>query len=511
MSIGRDKDDEDNDNNQAPSKPQYIDGDADVETPNESAAPNYVEDGAQDTPAPAKSAYAYQTEDTGETAVRANPEAAAPAQPGADKTPAALAKLGFKLEKELRGGGVSGDVALYAYHGNDPAIQSLLHDGILLIKTPRVSTTDESKLTNDERHAIGTARNEVNLINSHLSAAENPAERRPKMMALTIDGQTFILNECIYANDKKDVKDLEYHVVQQSACDSFKPAHAVVQPRVEEFHGIFKDIYLAVREIHNAGLLHLDIAPRNFVMSAGKGCMVIDFGGSVVMNEDGKAVDNPEIRKLPIYLFDRAAALSRNDPNFQLSINTDLIAVKFAMMETLARYAGVSVDRVFLDRGTASERATITGMSDEDRLQRTLNNLEQLVSKVSDSRKLVVQQIIQEYGHYLTSVPKGATREEIERNDSLAFPDKSVVLEAAKAPDKPVGPETASTADIFKSMQITSQVISAQTKQSELTAKTKPAVSQTAKTAVILDKEGNAPLVKQQGENEPVNTRRGLK
>lgn len=252
------------------------------------------------------------------------------------------------------------------------------------------------------------------------------------------------------------MRDLEQHTGMLAENDRgmflnpFK--NEVLQSRLDEFRRIFKDMYLGVREVHAAGLLHLDLGTRNFAMSE-QGVRVLDFGGSCPMDANGRARDNPDIHQFPIYLFDQKAVLSRKDPNFQLSTVTDFFAIKVAMMEALCRYMGADIKKICPGMGEPGFREKSASMSDEDRLKQSLHALERIVRNCpdTDGRKLVAQQLIQEYGKFLTSAPKGNTRDEIARNDSLNFPDQSVVI---PAPQPPVMCESGSYAAMMQALSV---------------------------------------------------------
>ncbi len=362
-----------------------------------------------------------------------------------------LAEKGFTFIETLKPGGISGGLLdRYSYKGDDAEVKKLLHDGELLLKTE--SEADESKETDPVirrliAHGKITFQNEFDNIASVLAQNNSDKDlKRPRLLAMEIEGKKFIFNECIYQDpvakraanlfDHMDsMKGVDDKFIYTEEAADARGFQARKDQRAAELDKIFEGIVAAQNQLHDRQLLHLDSAGRNYCMVPDGGVKVIDFGASLKMDNDGRYGSSLPYTQIPLAYFDQKALLPINRGKI-ISIETDLFARRMTMMETLAVYLG-KYNHDLLERFIFYKNLSgyptgkpiglfLSSIDNETRLNTVFNNLmaEAIQWKQKgDVRGDVVIEQLNKYKPYLTSMPPFTSLAQIRADENKAFID----------------------------------------------------------------------------------------
>jgi len=374
------------------------------------------------------------------------------------------APVGFESLNPSEGRAEAGNFGVvrpYRYVGDDDNLRSLVkqvpNNYIMLkeFKTLEIEASADSdtatKLTKKNHHARETFENEVNIV-QHLQnnsqQISNPMYARGAVIELD-NGEKRIASEFIFYGTKS-TKDNDNIPVASNLNDYLQSRLTDVtwhDPKKDTelkkqlsglFTNITEGIHTSQSQIHGMGVLHLDTALRNFMLSTDSSIRLIDFGLSRVMPENGivpitfNRDNSPES---PRTRYDKAAyssKKSKTDPNMRelsLSIRTDLFAKKFTLMELACVIMGGnehSLTKGLSDSRKVTAKKDNIVLSDQETLQYYLNNLIEfgethMIGK-RDPRNPIFNAFIASFREYLTHIPEaGASKESIIAEDQELF------------------------------------------------------------------------------------------
>lgn len=197
------------------------------------------------------------------------------------------------------------------------------------------------------------------------------------------------------------------------------------------FDTIFNGMKQAQADLHKDGAVHLDTAPRNFVVTEELKVYLIDLGASQRCDENGKT-SNLRFPLEPTFSYNQTAL--DQSKHGQLDLHTDLFSLKVAMIETLAYYCGANtqhdieklqLDGLHTNDYSLSSVAHLRQNSDLVRLENALVNLTKQANHLSNSgdpRGDYALAAIEKYRDYLASVPvAGKTAKETSAQDAASF------------------------------------------------------------------------------------------
>lgn len=357
---------------------------------------------------------------------------------------------GFEYIKDVSSG-ITGSVSLYRYHGDDDIIKRLLDENnLLIVKMLKTMDYCTSQLPVG-KHAAKTFENECELISNVLSKYDSPHIPKAHVLDLNVRGyvKQVILNQCVFQNkEKQHSQDLKHYFTNLGQHCTLLNASKMVHELMKKITGM----YVALNAVHEAGLLHLDALPRNFVLDENGQVKIIDFGLSAQIGDEGRAV------KCPIFIFiprlsynSLALSPAQHGQKDNRSIFTDLFAFRVAVIEALGRFMGLTqksmaeeiyckgltyqvkkkVKKKYDPRLTQSTKLPnqkkfeivmrkvssvnhLQHVSDVDRLSFAFENAKAYAKRLSDNKDYrgdVVAQVLAKMEKYLVSVPGGMEAE----------------------------------------------------------------------------------------------------
>lgn len=350
-------------------------------------------------------------------------------------SPPSVLNTDFQFVRDLRRG-VGGIVSLYKYPGHDPKYKNLIPDGnenlIVVKRIPKGPSIDDVHY----QQAKITFENEYVNVKECLSQNQpSDAELlRPRSYADIVDGEQIIFYECFFY-DRNETRDLEQYMmsigIQHAALNRVQ--YHVVNKTIAHFHQLFLGMHLAQQQLHDIGMLHLDTAARNLVVTKDSRIKLIDFGTSLPMDLNGSAQKKFDPPKKPSPIYNSVALTRKNSYNSPAtSIYTEIYELKMTLIQCLAHYMGMSsyharsIDNI--DSNTwrdeikecysnsdnfysqqpslhssyqRLDRATMTG---KQRIENCLNCLTIFAEFLGNGiRNTVTIQLIRKYKNYLTS------------------------------------------------------------------------------------------------------------
>jgi hypothetical protein len=319
----------------------------------------------------------------------------------------AMENMGLKLVKPVKSG-VTGDIGVYHYTGNDPNIKKMTDaKGYLIVKS--IITTKDA---NDNNHAVQSFRNEVANINI-LNQAENinRSTHRPLSMSCDLgNGTTIILNECVWHDaNKMKCMDMDQHlrelgesVKSDRSVDKFALCQQILQ--------LLKGTHDVNNELVACGLLHLDWAPRNFVITENGEPKGIDFATSLQMNRIGFTNPTPDQKFNTRPLGYNQAAL-QHDGAFNM--HTNLFNFRTSMLEALASLMNLSrkeTDSLYFPNRflppLQKRMSQLAKYTDEHRIDILLDNINATAIELrnrGDIRGQMVQVLMEQCRPYLAN------------------------------------------------------------------------------------------------------------
>jgi len=330
------------------------------------------------------------------------------------------------------GEGQFGRVSLYVYNGNTPDILNLTTTrqagGLLMVKEFKEGDVESA----DAMLAYNADKNEKNNI-QYLVGKQKPHEQKhyPDYRVVKAGNKELILGEIIsYGVDnenKLQTSDMEKFMQGLAQNMNFKSANTVQMEGLQWLlQGFMASIVRAQHQLNMNGMLHLDTACRNFMITMPNindgaldfNAKIIDLGLSHIMNAEGKyhtIVAKGSKLVLPLLYMSQNCFLPEKikdaDGNEQIkrefSIHSDIFSRKVATMEMLAFLLGKKLkDFCQLDASKDWQMQRKT-MNDTQVLQSYFSKIKELVNALenNDMRKIIVSEFINNYQAYLTTMP----------------------------------------------------------------------------------------------------------
>jgi hypothetical protein len=276
-----------------------------------------------------------------------------------------LQHYGFTGRVDIKSG-VTSTIAVFAYKGDDQRILRLLKHGYIIVKLPPD--------VQDNLHAMETYKNEVTIIEqiSHIES-----KSRPMLLTLNLNGIDFIFNSPIFYDEANFIHQHDLilfgdHVsqsqhdsdnddsVESDALSNVSTENALSELIRQSFHNLssymtelaaseinpeqnfdllFCSMLDAVNDLHKDGVLHLDLADRNFAILSDGTVMVVDFGMADMLNKVMRSSRNNH--KFPsVSLMHNRDALMQE--NYLLDVRTDYISLQKTMLQAIANYCGIN-------------------------------------------------------------------------------------------------------------------------------------------------------------------------
>lgn len=270
-----------------------------------------------------------------------------------DHLNAVLEVHGFKDRIDIKSG-VTATIAIFSYIGSDPDILALSRNGYVMVKLPPLLAAADS-------HAQLTYRNECDII-SHLSHLLRTS--RPMFLTKKIMGIEFILNSPVFF-DEDSFKERQEEILSEDASESHSEIdidtkQALAELIRESFHNLstymtelstrdgsplykidclFHSMLNAVNELHRDGVLHLDLADRNFVVRRDGTVALVDFGVSdILFKVNNRSRSNKKYPQVSL-LFNQAALIPKD---YSIDLITDYVCLQKTMMQAIADYCGAN-------------------------------------------------------------------------------------------------------------------------------------------------------------------------
>lgn len=243
----------------------------------------------------------------------------------------------------------------------------------------------------------------------------------------------------MYKNDIKTIEEQIKGIAPSIVRNGFKNVEQYMkelgansqQNPATTFDTVFNGMKQSQADLHRDKTIHLDTAPRNFVITESQKVSLIDLGTSQRCDDYGKT-ENRRFPFDPIYAYNQDAL---NPKDRKTDIHTDLFSMKIAMIECMAHYCGVGpqreIDKLHIN-GLSTNNGALTNHSDILRnnsdLARLENSTKNLIavannlSKEGDPRGDYVLAAVDKYRDYLISTPaKGQTLAATMAEDQAKF------------------------------------------------------------------------------------------
>ncbi len=265
--------------------------------------------------------------------------------------------------------GITATVALFEYQGHHPRIKELERCGYVMVKLPPFAGSTNL-------HAQETYENEIEIVEE---IAHIKRKTRPLLLVLRMGGIRFILNAPIFFDEPSfcQMRDamLSEHKLLLEAGESrldlryefeeFVRSHffnlssymkllgqSGVDPQdiMDVFYCSMLD---AVIELNDDGVLHCDLAGRNFVGTRDGAALLVDLGmGAMMFKVSHRSRTNRRFSS--VSLMHNYDALKRE--NHIIDVVTDYVSLQKTMLELIADYLGIDFYKMCvegLDRRSA--------------------------------------------------------------------------------------------------------------------------------------------------------------
>jgi len=313
------------------------------------------------------------------------------------------------------------------------AVTNLYHSehSYVVIKMPKMPIITWEKKDSNKKRINGILycdQNEkkiIQLLNQR--AQEKEIEQRKFIYAIVHN--SLIISELITYlpitphQEKFSPSDLR-HFMQLIIFTLSKSKPVLSDKQKNYFKRIFCEIinrmYEAQYQLHILGILHLDTAPRNFVLKSINAntditisLKIIDFGLSQPFTETFSNFQyniNEEMILFDLTRLDNATLINFNqlvtNSTMKVSIYTDFFAMKATIIEIFGLFLGMESADIFGNVLEGNWEEAVVMMTDEERLTICLNNVEKKAQelKKNDSRGEIVQDLISLYNPYLTAI-----------------------------------------------------------------------------------------------------------
>jgi serine/threonine protein kinase len=390
----------------------------------------------------------------------------------ASRTSIAANAKNFIFVKEL-GKGAFATVGLYQYSGKDPIITQLCAEsgGYLAIKRPQTTSAFKDKAQEASRQIEQQIDANEKMITATLQSADPAAKNSPYVRGvnLAIDGTHCIALEFVAYKDKQSKKpkssDLEnfltdtiYDLRHDLTSSSKKPALGLAQM----LNSFVVSMKTGLDALHDKGILHLDFAARNCLVSAAEvkdnqlnfSVKVADYGLSRLLPTSG-SVPVVNASRMAVHIMDQETLTTK-----QASIKADIFSLKIALLETLSLMIGKSLSDVTVlkDIDNTDPKAFFLkrlNLTDEEVLKTYLENFNQLVSGLDkeDMRVPLVKSFVQSFQTYLTSMPpSGLSTAETRKQDSALF--TSAVAQHAEKIQQALGEKVPDAAKLLEALNL---------------------------------------------------------
>lgn len=339
------------------------------------------------------------------------------------------------IKVQSLGFGAYGTVASYIYNGFDPTL-------LALSSTKQPGGTIVIKMFHHDKVDMHEVRNV-----SYLSQGLLPREslRYPQQAIINLEGKICIASELIQHGVNQS-SDLEKFLSDMSNHLGFFSGKFQIEAAKYALQGFAQAIVTAQQQLHSVGLLHLDTALRNFLVTQPQlvngaikfSAKISDFGLSGKYNEQGKYerayLNLPQQDLLlPYSMLNQETLIKTLDPNtntakITFTIHTDIFSRKAALMEMLIVWLGhqrenilavdMRVDKnnphLIIPRENAGDyfhqRHSLGGdkPGDEYLLQKYLENVSNVtVLEIvkGNPRAAMVREFLDAYKPYLTTMP----------------------------------------------------------------------------------------------------------
>ncbi len=219
------------------------------------------------------------------------------------------------LDEAVIGSGMTGKVVTCKYTGSDPDVIRVANNGLVAVKILNADITPN--------------KNEEQVLNNLQTLIATPAPRTAEV------GGVRVMEIVAYQNEPTDLKKF----LETRASSLSNNPNALGQPLKTALDRIFAQIILNQNNLHENNVLHLDTAPRNFLVTTEPGTnnlvlKITDFGLSVptIMPKEGEAYHN---QQAPVRIVDQEGY------NGRAGVKTDIYARKMAMLEVIALAGGL--------------------------------------------------------------------------------------------------------------------------------------------------------------------------